>query len=58
MDSRFGPDCNFIYGCFKVLSHIMRLCEWIETVLGILPVLLIAEMKFDDLKLLLANLKS
>lgn len=36
----------------------MRLCESIETVLGILPVLLIAEMKFDDLKLLLANLKS
>jgi hypothetical protein len=36
----------------------MRLCESIETVSGILPVLLIAEMKFDDLKLLRSNFKS
>lgn len=57
-DSRFGQDSNCIYSSFKVLSHIMRLCESIETVSGILPVLLIVEMKFDDLKLLRSNFKS
>jgi hypothetical protein len=44
-------DSNCIYNSFKVLSHYLRLCESIETVLGILLVLLIAKMKFDGLKI-------